>query len=151
MVQILNVFNAKNILNSFHRRSKHCMCSVSCLYIFLLYIKFVKLTPVHSTLGVLTMQPLKHNRYNYNETCMEGHALMIIQQNWNASEIHARGRWKGKIVPVLKQLSTMPRRERRKGDIAPPFLTSALDWGEWSVSSPSHFTPISKESLVTIG
>jgi hypothetical protein len=26
-------------------------------------------------------------------------------------------------------------------DIAPPFLTSVLDGGEWSASHPSHFTP----------
>jgi hypothetical protein len=27
------------------------------------------------------------------------------------------------------------------GRIAPPFLTSALDGGEWSASRPSRFTP----------
>jgi hypothetical protein len=27
------------------------------------------------------------------------------------------------------------------GGIAPPFLTSALDGGEWSASRPCHFTP----------
>jgi hypothetical protein len=27
------------------------------------------------------------------------------------------------------------------GGIAPPFLTSALDGGEWSVSRPCRFTP----------
>jgi hypothetical protein len=27
------------------------------------------------------------------------------------------------------------------GGIAPPFLTSALDGGEWSTSHPGHFTP----------
>jgi hypothetical protein len=27
------------------------------------------------------------------------------------------------------------------GDIAPPFLTSALDGGEWSASFPGRFTP----------
>jgi hypothetical protein len=27
------------------------------------------------------------------------------------------------------------------GGIAPPFLTSALDGGEWSASRPGHFTP----------
>jgi hypothetical protein len=29
----------------------------------------------------------------------------------------------------------------RSGGIAPLFLTSALDTGEWSASRPSHFTP----------
>jgi hypothetical protein len=28
----------------------------------------------------------------------------------------------------------------RSGGIAPPFLTSALDGGEWSASRPGHFT-----------
>jgi hypothetical protein len=27
------------------------------------------------------------------------------------------------------------------GGIAPPFLTTGLDGGEWSASRPSHFTP----------
>jgi hypothetical protein len=27
------------------------------------------------------------------------------------------------------------------GGIAPPFLSSALDWGEWSASCPGRFTP----------
>jgi hypothetical protein len=30
---------------------------------------------------------------------------------------------------------------RRSGSIAPPFKTSALDGGEWSVSHPGLFTP----------
>jgi hypothetical protein len=33
------------------------------------------------------------------------------------------------------------------GDIAPPFLISALDEGEWSASRPSRFTPVE----VTLG
>jgi hypothetical protein len=34
---------------------------------------------------------------------------------------------KGKVVPVLNQLSTMPWRHMGSGDIAPVFLTSTLD------------------------
>jgi hypothetical protein len=30
---------------------------------------------------------------------------------------------------------------RRNGDVAPPFLTSALDGGQWLVSRPGRFTP----------
>jgi hypothetical protein len=30
---------------------------------------------------------------------------------------------------------------RGSGGIAPPFLTSALDEGKWSASSPGHFIP----------
>jgi hypothetical protein len=48
---------------------------------------------------------------------------------------------KGKVVPVLNQLSITPLRGMRSGYIAPPFLTSALDGGEWSASRPGHFTP----------
>jgi hypothetical protein len=40
---------------------------------------------------------------------------------------------KRKVVPVLSSL--------RSGGIAPLFLTSALDGGEWSASRPCHFTP----------
>jgi hypothetical protein len=36
------------------------------------------------------------------------------------------------------------------GGIAPPFLTPALDRGEWSASRSGRFPP-GKESLVTIG
>jgi hypothetical protein len=36
------------------------------------------------------------------------------------------------------------------GGRAPPFLTRALDEGEWSASRPSRFTP-GKEPLVPIG
>jgi hypothetical protein len=42
------------------------------------------------------------------------------------------------------------RQSRGSGGIAPPFLTSALQGGEWSASCPYHF-PLRKESLVTIG
>jgi hypothetical protein len=80
-VQILNVFNAKGILSSFHRRTKHCTYSMSRLYIFLYYITFLKLTLVHCKLGVLTIRSWKHNRYNYNENSLEGYALKIIQYN----------------------------------------------------------------------
>jgi hypothetical protein len=47
---------------------------------------------------------------------------------------------KGKFVPVLNYA---PRHEDvwGSGDIAPPFLTLALDGGEWSASCPSRFTP----------
>jgi hypothetical protein len=31
--------------------------------------------------------------------------------------------------------------ELRSGGTAPPFLTSALDGGEWLTSGPGHFTP----------
>jgi hypothetical protein len=34
----------------------------------------------------------------------------------------------------------MPRRHMGNGSIAPPFLTSALDGGEWSASRPCRFT-----------
>jgi hypothetical protein len=30
------------------------------------------------------------------------------------------------------------------GGIAPPFLTSALNGGEWSASRPCHFTPVDR-------
>jgi hypothetical protein len=36
------------------------------------------------------------------------------------------------------------------GGIAPPFLTLALDRGEWSVPHPGHFT-LEKQSLVSRG
>jgi hypothetical protein len=32
--------------------------------------------------------------------------------------------------------------------IAPPFLTSALDGGEWSISSPGCFTPRERAPVV---
>jgi hypothetical protein len=35
--------------------------------------------------------------------------------------------------------------------LASPFLNSALDGGEWSVSRPGRFTPGGKESPVPIG
>jgi hypothetical protein len=46
---------------------------------------------------------------------------------------------KGKVVPVLKQLSTAIREHMGSGGIAPPFLTSTLDGGEWSASRPGSF------------
>jgi hypothetical protein len=46
--------------------------------------------------------------------------------------------YKGKVVPVLNYLSTMP--SAREG-IASPFLISALYAGEWSASCPSSITP----------
>jgi hypothetical protein len=47
---------------------------------------------------------------------------------------------KGKVVPVLNKA---PYHEdvRESRGIAPPFLTSALDGGEWPASHPGHFTP----------
>jgi hypothetical protein len=47
--------------------------------------------------------------------------------------------WKGKVVPVLNELSTTPWRRVGSGSRAPPFLTSALDVGEWSASHPYRF------------
>jgi hypothetical protein len=41
---------------------------------------------------------------------------------------------KGKDVPVLDDIWG-------SGGIAPPFLTSALEWDKWSVSRPCRFTP----------
>jgi hypothetical protein len=35
----------------------------------------------------------------------------------------------------------MPRGSRGSGDIAPPFLISALDGGEWADSRPDRFNP----------
>jgi hypothetical protein len=35
----------------------------------------------------------------------------------------------------------------RSGGISPPFLTSALDGGEWSASRPGRFTPWGKSPL----
>jgi hypothetical protein len=46
-----------------------------------------------------------------------------------------------KVVPALNYLSVTPRNVWGSGCIAPPFLTSALDRGEWSASRPSCFTP----------
>jgi hypothetical protein len=46
-----------------------------------------------------------------------------------------------KFVPALNQLNTKARRHLGRGSIAPPFLTSVLDGGEWSASRPRHFTP----------
>jgi hypothetical protein len=53
----------------------------------------------------------------------------------------------GKSVLVLNKLSTKPWRRIGSGDIAPPFLTSALDGGEWSSSRPCRFTPREKSSV----
>jgi hypothetical protein len=47
---------------------------------------------------------------------------------------------KGKVAPVLNLLSTMPWRRVREGGIAPRFLTSVQDGGEWLASPTSHFT-----------
>jgi hypothetical protein len=56
--------------------------------------------------------------------------------------------WEAGLLVVKKKLSLClinqaPCHEDiwRSGDTAPPFLTSALDGGEWPVSCPSHFTP----------
>jgi hypothetical protein len=49
-------------------------------------------------------------------------------------------RW-GKVVPVLNYLSTIPWIRMGSGGIAPWFLTSALDGGEWFTSRPERFTP----------
>jgi hypothetical protein len=48
---------------------------------------------------------------------------------------------KGKVVLVLNQLSTRHEDLWGSGSIAPPFMTSVLDGGEWSASRPSCFTP----------
>jgi hypothetical protein len=45
-----------------------------------------------------------------------------------------------KVVTVLKQLNITPLRRMVSGCIAPPFLTWALDGGEWSASRLGHFT-----------
>jgi hypothetical protein len=47
----------------------------------------------------------------------------------------------GKLVHVLNELSTTPRRCMGSGGVASLFLTSAIDGGEWWTSRPSHFTP----------
>jgi hypothetical protein len=48
---------------------------------------------------------------------------------------------KSKVVPVLNWLSNMPWEIWGSGDdIASPFVTSALDGGQWSASRPCHLT-----------
>jgi hypothetical protein len=42
---------------------------------------------------------------------------------------------------VLNYLSTMPWRDWGNGGITPPFLTTALNGGEWSASRLCRFTP----------
>jgi hypothetical protein len=39
---------------------------------------------------------------------------------------------KGKIGPMLSYVSGMPWKHTGSGDVAPPFLKSALDGNEWS-------------------
>jgi hypothetical protein len=46
---------------------------------------------------------------------------------------------KGKIIPMLIKHQAMMTWEN--GGIAPPFLTLALDGGEWSASRFCYFTP----------
>jgi hypothetical protein len=48
-------------------------------------------------------------------------------------------RWKSEVVPVLNWLSICHDDLWRNGGIAPPYLTSVLDWREWSVSRSSRF------------
>jgi hypothetical protein len=48
---------------------------------------------------------------------------------------------KGKIVPVLNELSTTPLSHMGSGCIYPHFLDSAVVGGEWSASRPGRFTP----------
>jgi hypothetical protein len=50
-------------------------------------------------------------------------------------------------------INSAPRYEdvRRSGCTAPPFLTSALDGGEWPASGPSSFTPEGARSGHCIG
>jgi hypothetical protein len=54
---------------------------------------------------------------------------------WIGKDLEGSGR-DLKVVPVLNYLSTMPWH-----GIAAPFLTSALDGGEWLASRPGRFTP----------
>jgi hypothetical protein len=60
---------------------------------------------------------------------------------------------KGKVFPVLNELSTMPCKHIREWRYTSTILdlgTMALDGGEWSASCPSHFT-LEKQSLVSRG
>jgi hypothetical protein len=43
--------------------------------------------------------------------------------------------------PLQPNISGRPWRRMGEWSIAPPFLTSALDGGEWSASRPRRFTP----------
>jgi hypothetical protein len=49
---------------------------------------------------------------------------------------------KSKLVPVLNQLSTKPRKLMGQWRYSSTFLTLALDGREWSVSRPYRFTPV---------
>jgi hypothetical protein len=49
--------------------------------------------------------------------------------------------FRGIVLPGLNSLSTCHEDIWGSGGIAPPFLTSALDGGEWSTSHPCCFTP----------
>jgi hypothetical protein len=46
---------------------------------------------------------------------------------------------------MFDELSTTPWRRMRSGGIAPPFLTSALDGGEWSVLITGRLAPGDKD------
>jgi hypothetical protein len=70
---------------------------------------------------------------------------------WKLSEMKVRGfhrtseaLWTEKVEgKVVRVLNYAPRHEDVWGSVgvAPPFLTSALDVGEWSGTRPSRFTP----------
>jgi hypothetical protein len=53
---------------------------------------------------------------------------------------------KCKLVPVLNSWTICHKAVWRSGGIAPPFLTPALDGGEWWASPSCRFTPLDKDS-----
>jgi hypothetical protein len=54
-------------------------------------------------------------------------------------------------VKVKLSLTLIEHHAWGSGGIAPPFLTRALDGGEWSASRPCHFTPGERAPLDTLG
>jgi hypothetical protein len=57
-----------------------------------------------------------------------------------------------KIVPLLSYLSATPWRRTVQWNIAPPFLTSTLDGGDWPPSHPCcfYFREVQQLKLIPI-